>query len=198
MGEAADLFDEGGIGGLPVPPCAPPAQQARFLFKHAMVIPGPLHILHNGMKSVAKDLKHYPLFEGQLKVMVDFVSSQTLELFVEKCIEHGPFSSARGMFARSSAHHPSLSLAPLLLCSVADWPALATHRKNRDDGAPPCFSPLSRMFREQCVYASDAPLLKVRYVLKSAIQGGPTAGVGLHSQSTARKPANLDYACCHQ
>ncbi len=79
---------------------------SRHCFANAIFIPGPLHILHNAMKTVSTHMNHWPLFEGQLKTMADLVSAQCLELFVEKCVRGGPYDSAKNMFARSN--FPSL------------------------------------------------------------------------------------------
>ncbi len=79
-----------------------PAQPPQHLFQNSIFIPGLLHILHNAMKTVSTFLPYYALFEGQLKTMADFVTFQTLELFIQKCIEGTPFTSAKHLFSRNT------------------------------------------------------------------------------------------------
>jgi hypothetical protein len=70
-----DLIEDGGIAGHR-PAGYPPGgagDAVQSLFKNALVIAGPLHILHNGMKNVSQYLSSYAMFEGHLETMADFV-----------------------------------------------------------------------------------------------------------------------------
>ncbi len=66
----SELMDDCGVRGYVVPQIQSSCEDSRFVFRHAMLIPGPLHILHNAMKLISMRLNHYPVFEHQLKAIV--------------------------------------------------------------------------------------------------------------------------------
>ena len=85
-----------------VGPPPPLPEVPTHLFVRALLIPGPLHILHNAMKFISVHLKHYLIYQTQLRTMSQFVTQRTLDLFCQTCLHGTAFHTAQHHFHRDT------------------------------------------------------------------------------------------------